>query len=62
MLAQAGMKLSRVQVMAKGGVPVPSSPATVDLQQCDYLTEYHYGGTEHGTIGLNRRRRIRDTI
>ena len=62
MLVQAGMKLSRVQVTAEGGIPFPSSPATVDLLQCDYLTEYHNGGTEQGRIGPNRRWRRRGTI
>ena len=46
MFAQAGMKLSRVQVMAEGGVPFASSPATGDLPQDDYLTENHTGGAE----------------
>jgi hypothetical protein len=55
-------EVSRVYVTAEGGVPFPSSPATVDLPQCDYLTEYHNGGTEQGRIGPNRRRRGRATI
>jgi hypothetical protein len=62
MLAQAGMKFSRVQVMAEGGVPFPSSPASVGRPQCSHLTEYHSGGTEQGTIGPNRRWRRRGTI
>ena len=55
-------EVSRVQATAEGGVPFPSSPATVDLPQCDYLTENHNGGTEQGTIGPKRRRRKSATI
>ena len=62
MLAQAGMKLSGVQVTAEGGVPFPSSPATIDRPQCIHLTEYQNGGTEQGTIGPNCRWRRRITI
>jgi hypothetical protein len=54
--------VSRVQLTAEGGVPFPSSPATVDLPKCNCLTEYHNGGVEQGTIGPNRRRRRRATI
>ena len=34
-------EVSRVHATAEGGVPFPSSHATVDLPQCDSLTEYH---------------------
>ena len=62
MLAHAGTKFIRVQVMDEGGVPFPSSPATVDRPQCIHLTEYQNGGTEQGTIGPNCRWRRRITI
>jgi hypothetical protein len=55
-------EVSRVQLTAEGGVPFPSSHATVDLPQCNYLTENHNEDTEQGRIGPNRRRRRRATI
>ena len=32
-------EVSRVTATAEGGVPFPSSPATVELPQCSHLTE-----------------------
>ena len=55
-------EVSLVRVTAEGGVPFPSSPATVDLPQCNYLTKYHNGGTEQGRIDPNCRRRRRASI
>ena len=39
-------EVSRAQATAEGGVPFPSSPATVDLPKCNCLTECHNWGTE----------------